>query len=281
MVFRASKKREIREPDPVAQGTQLIPSAPTRIWYERELKKMVRAMLSDYREEINFLLEKPAVEQFYAQDASPSSVFKRGLDKLAIKWKSLFTKAANKLTSEFLLKVDEHSKVTTFKSLSTAGIIHPKTTYNKSIEQTLESAQEFNHTLITNIAAEAHERIHNAVMLSLTSPNPEEQGQQGILSAVNKIEGMTLRRAELIAVDQNSKVYASLNADRMRQNGISKFKWIHSSAGKVPRQSHVDKDEKIFAIDDPELWTGPKSDQGPPGWAINCRCRAVPVIDLD
>jgi uncharacterized protein with gpF-like domain len=64
----------------------------------------------------------------------------------------------------------------------------------------------------------------------------------------------------------------------MDQNGVEEFEWLHSSAGKVPRQTHVDKDGMVFKVNDPRLWEGPKADQGPPGWAINCRCRAVPII---
>ncbi len=124
-----------------------------------------------------------------------------------------------------------------------------------------------------------HEKIYTSVMLSLTSPNPEEQGVSGIEKALRNAGEFSENRIDLIARDQNSKLYSSLNTERMKDNGVEKFRWIHSSAGKTPRPSHVAKDGEIFTLDDPRLWTGPKADQGPPGWAINCRCRAVPIID--
>ena len=100
----------------------------------------------------------------------------------------------------------------------------------------------------------------------------------GIQNALNKVGITSKKRVDLIARDQNSKVYTSLATERMRQNGVEYFEWMHSSAGKVPRQTHVDKDGMVFQVDDPRLWTGPKADQGPPGWAINCRCRMKPLI---
>jgi SPP1 gp7 family putative phage head morphogenesis protein len=155
---------------------------------------------------------------------------------------------------------------------------NPVSEYTKNIRNTLQASVDFNHTLVTGIQNDIHEKIFSAVMLSLTSPNPEEQGASGIFNAIMKTKQFSKDRAELIARDQNSKVYASLNTERMRQAGVEKFRWIHSSAGKVPRQTHLDKDGEIFDIDDPRLWEGPKADRGPPGWAINCRCRAAPVI---
>jgi SPP1 gp7 family putative phage head morphogenesis protein len=115
-------------------------------------------------------------------------------------------------------------------------------------------------------------------MLSLTSPDPEQQGVSGITNALREIGEFSEKRIELIARDQNAKLYASLNIKRLEDNGVEYFRWLHSSAGKVPRQTHLDHDGEVYRINDPRLWEGPKADQGPPGWAINCRCRMRPLI---
>lgn len=279
MAFKASKERKRRAPGPVAEGTQLIASAAIRDWYQAQLRAITVSMLEDYKKTIGAALETKSLQRFYSQDASAQAQLSDVMAALNKKWISLFKTYAKATAEAFAEKVDKHSRSTCWHSLSTAGVQQPRMGYLESVSNTLGAAQKFNNTLITGIQADVHEKIFNSVMLSLTSPNPEEQGTSGIENALKKAGTFSRARIELIARDQNSKLYSSLNIERMKDNGVDKFKWIHSSAGKTPRPSHVSKDEEIFAMDDPRLWTGPKADQGPPGWAINCRCRAVPVID--
>jgi SPP1 gp7 family putative phage head morphogenesis protein len=277
MAFKASKKRERRAPEPVGKGKPLIPSAAIRSWYQSKMDALAATMIADYRKEITEALEHPEVEAFYTADAA-DSVFQRIMRRLNKKWMDVYNGFASKYAPEFVEKVDDHSKSSTWFSLSAAGVKEPRMTYNTNVAATLGASTDFNHTLITNVQKEVHEKIYSAVMLSLTSPNPEEQGASGIQNALREVGKFSKNRIELIARDQTSKLYSSLSDERMKQNGCYHFEWLHSSAGKVPRQTHVDKDGEIFSLDDPRLWEGPKADQGPPGWAINCRCRKVPVF---
>lgn len=279
MAFRASKTRQRKAPAPVAEGTQLIASAAVREWYEKQMRAVTKSMLDDYRETINAALKTRPLRKFYAQDASAQALLNDVMSTLDKKWKTIFKNYAKMTAQAFIDKVDKHSRATCWHSLSTAGIEQPRMAYTDAVQNTLGAAQEFNNTLIVGIQTDVHEKIFNSVMLSLTSPNPEEQGISGIETALKKAGKFSNDRIDLIARDQNSKLYSTLNIERMKDNGIEKFRWIHSSAGKVPRPSHVAKDEEIFEMNDARLWTGPKADQGPPGWSINCRCRAVPVID--
>lgn len=296
MAFHASTVRQRREPDPVGVGLQLIPSAAVRIWYEKQMRAVVTAMIDDYDGQLERLFRIPEIRKFYGMDTAgvsnvlvldakkPQSLFEKLMNKLKNKWHDIFEGFAEATAKKFAEKVDQHSKTTAWHSLSAAGVKEPKISYNKNINRTLEAAIDFNHTLITGLQADAHEQIHSAIMLSLTSPNPEQQGQVGISTAVYKAGITSKKRIKLIANDQNSKMYSALNVDRMKQAGVDQFRWVHSSAGKVPRESHVKMDGEIFDLDDPRLWqTGgdfglKKGDLGPPGWAINCRCRAVPII---
>lgn len=243
------------------------------------MSSLVKAMMEDYKKNIQEALEHPEVERVYTQDdTAANSVFRRVMNALNKKWSSIFTGFANKYAPEFVDKVDVQSKSSTWYSMSAAGVQQPRQVYNENVARTLESSVDFNHTLITGIQREVHEDLYDSIMLSLTSPNPEEQGSSGIQTALKKVGITAKNRVDLISRDQTSKVYASLSTERLRQGGVEYFRWLHSSAGKVPRQTHIDKDDEVFKIDDPRLWEGPKADQGPPGWAINCRCRMVPLI---
>lgn len=275
--FKASKERK-RQPPKRMRGGVMSPSAAIRIWYHNQLLDITDVMLNDYASAIAEGLKEPIVQRHFAQDASPASLFKGILTRLFAKWDKVFSRSADTLSKEFVEKSDEYAAFSTFNSLSTAGVEQPTRAYNSNVTNTLGAAQALNHTLITGIHQDVHDRIYTAVMLSLTSSDPETQGTSGIYNALMKTGEFAHNRAALIARDQTSKLYASLSDERMAQNGVEEFEWLHSSAGKEPRLTHVEKDGMIFKLNDPRLWEGPKKDQGPPGWAINCRCRKRPVI---
>ncbi|MBI7739492.1 hypothetical protein JEV80_26850 [Pseudomonas aeruginosa] len=278
MAFKASKKRERRAPLPVGRGKPIIPSAGIEAWYRKQMKDMSKLMISDYRNEIEKALSQPAAERFFARDESVNVLFKMTLRSLQQRWSRIFEGFAAKIAPEFVNRTEEAATAATLHSLSVAGVDQPRAAYNESVRNTMEAATTYNHTLITKIQEEVHEKIYTSVMLSLTSPNPEEQGTSGITNALRKVGKFSEDRIELIARDQTSKLYSSLSDERMAENGVEEFEWLHSSAGKTPRHTHLEKDGKRFKLNDPRLWEGPKADQGPPGWAINCRCRKIPVI---
>jgi uncharacterized protein with gpF-like domain len=239
---------------------------------------MTNAMIEDYRAAVDDALKNHSVQSFFAQDAAAASVFKSIFKKLEEKWTNIFESFAKKTADEFVDQSDDHAKSSTFFCMKNMGVKQPDLAYSENVMNTLGAAKDFNYTLITGIQQDVHERIYKSVMLSLTSPNPEEQGQSGIENTLKEIGGFSKDRIKLISRDQTSKLYSALSDERMERNGLDEFEWMHSSAGKVPRQTHLDKDGEIFKLNDPRLWEGPKADQGPPGWAINCRCRKRFII---
>ncbi len=279
MGFVASKERKRRKPKPPGVGKALGSSAALRIWYQNAIWDATQRMIEDYRNCIKEAMRQDEVKQLFGtMDASPFKIFNTVLAFLDSKWTDYFSEFAKNISKEFIEKSDQHAKSSTFYSLSAAGVEHPTAAYNDAVVNTLQTSRDFNYTLITNIQKDTHESLYKSIMLSLTSPNPEEQGASGIANALKEVGITSKKRVDLIARDQTSKVYSALSTERMQQNGVEYFEWAHSAGGKVPRQSHIDKDGVVFKVDDPKLWEGPKADQGPPGWAINCRCRAIPLI---
>jgi SPP1 gp7 family putative phage head morphogenesis protein len=284
MSFKASKKREKKAPEPIGRGSPVIANASIAAKYRRNMDSAFAAMIADYREKVKEALAHPVMERFYAEDASPASTMKSVLNSLRQRWSGLFEEFARAFAKDFVNSAEEGATNSTLWSLSTAGLEAPVKTYNQNIANTMEAAVEYNHTLITNLAAEVHDKVHDAVMLSLTSPNPEQQGTSGIMNALKEIGGFSKKRTKLIAVDQTSKLYSAVSDERMLQNGCDEFEWDHSAAGKTPRHSHQLMNGHIFKVNDPRLWqTGgefelKKGDLGPPGWAIHCRCRKIPVF---
>lgn len=287
MAFRASKKRAPRPRQAIAEGKQLIANASIRDEYEAGLKIMINKMVADYRRELLRGFNHEDVEDFYTEDASVTVIFKRMLARLDKKWRDKFADFAKDHARRFTEKVDKYSAFTSIHSLKQLGLDKPKDVNTEKMVETIRAATLESANLITNIQADFAKDIAGNVFRSIASPVPSENGSDKVLALLMERGDMTKRRASLIAEDQNSKLYSALNAERMNQNGIKLFRWKHSSAGKYPRESHIAREKEnvgygpgIFRFDSPELWEGPKNDQGLPGHAIRCRCRMIPVVDL-
>ena len=82
----------------------------------------------------------------------------------------------------------------------------------------------------------------------------------------------TENRAKLIARDQVSKFNGQLTKIRQQKAGVKTYTWSTSGDERV-RDSHVAKDGRVFA------WDDPPADTGHTGEDINCRCVAIPIFE--
>lgn len=99
-----------------------------------------------------------------------------------------------------------------------------------------------------------------------------------IAKALEENEGITHRRARLIARDQVLTLNAKLNRDRHQKAGIEEYEWLTVHDGSV-RSNHSDLHGKRFRYDKPPMGGGTRDDEpGNPGDGIGCRCQAIPVI---
>ena len=289
MSFKASKIRAIR-PAAFGEGSPIAPNVGVTRWYIKKLNPLVIDMLADYRKRLLGELEKPAVVRSFSMDASISGTFAAIFDSLQKKWEAIFDANAREIGGTFVNKIKSAADASVDFSLSVAGIKEPRKTYNEHIRNTVDGYTHYNETLITEINQKAHSQIYGAVMASLTSTNPEEQGQKGIIAALKKVGIETKDRVTLIARDQTSKLYGALAVDRMSENNVEYFRWMHvmesnaKDKGRIDwRKSHEALDGEVFRIDDPNLWQlGPyftkRGDIGIPGHAINCHCRMIPIV---
>lgn len=95
------------------------------------------------------------------------------------------------------------------------------------------------------------------------------ESEVDFVSRIGKAES----RAELIARDQTNKFYGQLTEARQAAAGIDKYIWRTALDERV-RPEHVEREGEVFS------WDAPPSD-GHPGEAINCRCYAEPVIEIE
>ncbi|QRE00512.1 minor capsid protein [Burkholderia phage BCSR129] len=306
--FRASRERRRAPELPVATGNQLMYSAAIRDWYEKRLKLFINSMAADYEAEIKrWLKDGGALGQptSDAMGADARRIFKRSwwtkfvakqFERLSKAWANKAEDFGRDTASQFALKVDKHSFTSVNSSLKALGIEAPKNIGEQEFSERIAQYVEYNVSLLKRNTDEFKAKVQTAVWQSLTAPEPDQQGGQGIFNAIKDEKERLASNAELIAQDQTAKMTSVLNNARMESNGIDEFEWVHSSAGKTPRPCHVAWNGRIFStqggpnelyevLEDGTLLKyeagkdgAREGDIGKPGFAIRCRCRAKPVF---
>lgn len=91
--------------------------------------------------------------------------------------------------------------------------------------------------------------------------------------------GVSERRAAMIARDQTNKSTSNLSRARLLVYGVEKGKWMHTSAGKTYRHSHVEMDGEIYDLNrgcyDPDY-----GGYIQPAELVNCHCVCIPIVDF-
>lgn len=148
----------------------------------------------------------------------------------------------------------------------------------EDMRQSLETAIEWNVSLVKDVSDQIRQRIGNAVFDGLRNRTPARQVAKTIGDAV----GMGRDRSLRIASDQLSKLSGALAEERQREAGIEKVKYRHS--GKLhPRATHRARDGKIYYLE-----TRAPVDGGPAvargDWAQEppyCGCRTQAIVEFD
>lgn len=132
-----------------------------------------------------------------------------------------------------------------------------------------------NVNLIKSIASEHLTRVTGVVLRGIESGH--DLGR--MTEALKKSFGVTERRAAMISRDQTNKATQNLTRQRLMDYGVTQGKWLHTSAGKTYRDSHLEMDGEIYDLEegcyDPDY-----GDFIQPGELVNCHCVCVPVIDF-
>lgn len=266
---------------PKALRGSVLP-APTGIEarYNAALQKLVREMLRDTRREVVALFESPvAIESHVTTDASIASQSRILMNSLTNRFTDLFGKASKAMAERMVEEAGKHSAAAlgrSLKELSGGLTLKTDTLRSGPIGEIAKAAVAENVSLIKSIPEQYLQKVQGAVMRSITTGN----GLQDLQPFLEEQEGMTVRRAKNIALDQTRKAYQSINAGRMKAAGIKRFEWVHSGGGQKPRPDHVAMSGNIYSYDDLPVIDERTGERGIPGQAPNCRCSARPVLDF-
>lgn len=259
----------------VLVGAPLTYSAAQMRKYERAIGKLTAAMYKEYAKELAQVFRQNEV---ITVDASISAQARIALNKLRRRFERLFAKNAPAIVDNVFNGIDKASRASLGQSLRelSGGITLKTDAMPAALRQAMTAAIAENVQLIKSIGQQYHTQIEGAVMRSL---QPGGRGMADVREALSKYEGITDRRKNLIATDQIRKATTSMNVERAKSAGVTKFRWLHSGGGSEPRELHLELNGQIFSYDDPPVIDDRTGERGYPGQLINCRCQAVPVIE--
>jgi SPP1 gp7 family putative phage head morphogenesis protein len=247
------------------------PNAGTEAAYRARLLRSVAAMARsvEYWLASAYRNNQPRV----AQDATPADLLQRVVRQLRRQWTEHFDQMADDLAAHFAQAAETRSTAALKKILKDAGW-SVKFKMTSAQRDVVDAIIHENVSLIKSIPAHYLDQVEGLVMRSVS------QGRDlgALTQQLQKQHGVTRRRAQLIARDQNNKAFAMLNRARQRELGITRAEWQHSSAGKHPRPSHVKMDGKTYDVKK-GMWDPTEKKYVLPGELINCRCFSRPVIE--
>lgn len=281
--IRLTRKRlEWAEPRKATlKGERLPPfSAAAAAKYQAQLDRLVMQMVKEYNRESRKLLRENAAESsILASDASLASQARILFNWLGKKYSKLFASHATSMTERMIDGASMASKRALGESLKkiSGGITIKVPEMPAGLQERITAATAENVGLIKSIQQQYHERISQLVLRSASTGGT---GAEQIYEQIKHYDGLTEKRAKLIAVDQTRKITTAMNVERAKSVGMKRWEWVHSGGGADPRRLHVQYDGQIFDYDNPPVIDERTGERGFPGQLINCRCTMAPVLEL-
>lgn len=121
--------------------------------------------------------------------------------------------------------------------------------------------------LMESLSAEVQGKIAQVALAGIYGG-----GTDAVAKEIADILNTGFRRAKLIARDQMAKLNSDLNEYRQREIGVTRYRWKTILDGRE-RPHHHERNNDLFRWDSPPFG-------GHPGREINCRCRALAIIEL-
>jgi SPP1 gp7 family putative phage head morphogenesis protein len=246
------------------------PNAGVESIYRRKLTKLVEDMNASvcYWLSAAFRAHPPKM----AVDAVPANELRDALAKLARQWLYNFDELADELAKYFATDVAERSDSALADSFRRLGFT-VKFTMTPAMRDIIQATVHENVSLIKSIPRQYLTQVEGLTMRSVQAGR-----DLGFLAkGLQKQYGVTKKRAALIARDQNNKATASMNRARQTELGITEAIWVHSSAGKKPRPTHVKMNGKRYDVSE-GMYDSHEGRYVLPGELINCRCTSRSVI---
>lgn len=236
--------------------------------YRRQLQKLIAEMHGsvEYWLTAGYRKAPPVM----ATDASPAQRMRKILKGLADRWIAKFDEWAPLIAAAYTRDSFKATDSAFRAALRDAGWA-VDFTMTPAMRDAFDATLAENVGLIKSIPEQYLNQVEGVVMRSYSAGRDLET----MVKQLKELYPAAAHRAELIARDQSNKANATVNRARQMELGIVEGIWMHSHAGKTPRQSHVAANGKRFKIAEGCLIDG---EHIMPGEKINCRCTWRPVL---
>lgn len=248
---------------------QIRPNAGDEAAYRKRLIKLIEAMHKSARYWIT--AEYRENETRIVGDDAPAKTIARVMAQKARYWQKIFNNEAQTMSGWFIGKASETAKRQLRAQLKAKKLPTVKFDATRATNDLQQALIQENVALIKSIPSEYFGQIEKMVTRSVSSGGNLKQ----LADALEHTFGVTRSRAAFIAKDQNNKATEQMARQRCLDSGFKWGKWHHSHGGKVPRQSHLKADEKVYELEKGMYIDG---EWIIPGEKINCRCFFTPLI---
>ena len=255
------------------------PNLAVEIKYRRALSKIIKMMVDDINTKI--VKEYSTQELKIAMDENIPQEFNTIIGKAFEYWHKAFESISGIFAKTFIDAVDNHNyaqNLGAVKKLNNIGNLTENLTvrFSKESKQVLETKQAIIQeqiNLITDIPIKYKSEVNQSVFEAIT----RGRDMKFLRQELEQINTVTKNKAKLIAKNQIDYATGVINLARASDLGFTHSKWKHSSASKVPRQSHKEANNRIFETAKGCLIDG---EYIVPGQKINCNCYTVVVMGI-
>lgn len=260
---------EVRRKKPSdAVMPEIKTSEAIHAWYYKELmqilknirKELDEALINEYHRKAKKALANDGISDWIAHIA----------DYMLDKWNRRLNSISEEVAKDFIDKTVGNYDTRFAAMLRRKGF----TVRMQNSERTLDAlraAMGENVGLIKSIGTEYLSKVQMHVWQSVT-------GGYDLATLTDNLAHdfhIARNRALTIARDQANKAHAVIEQARRKELGIKEAIWIHSHAGKQPRESHVKAHGKKFDIEKGMYIDG---EWILPGEKINCRCGSKAIL---
>lgn len=208
------------------------------------------------------------------REALASKELEKELKRLGKHWENRFDDAALRMAGWFA-KATHNRSSAALKHILRKGGWTVEFKMTQPVRDVLNATVAENVSLIKSIPSQFHTQVEGMVMRSVAAG----RDLAPLTRELQKQFGVTRRRAEFIARDQNNKATSQITRARYVDMGIEEAIWLHSGGGKKKRPTHVANSGKKFDV--AQGWFDPDPKVRAyiqPGYLVNCRCVCKPVV---
>jgi uncharacterized protein with gpF-like domain len=257
-------------------GRGVRPSAAVADVYQRRLLALVDEMNNSASYWISAAYrrddERIASLAGLAADAPPSAVLQDVIKRLRRRWLRRFDEGALDLAKYFAKAAHRRTDEELRKILKRAGI-SVEFKVSREVQSALRAIVNENVSLIRSIPEQFLTQVEGSVMRSVLAG----RDLKTLTEEIQHQHGVTRRRAELIALQQNNSATGAIQRLQYIELGIERAIWRHSAAGREPRPTHAANDGNEYDV--ATGWLDPHEGRYiRPGELINCRCWSQPIL---